>query len=88
MNLHLFFTANDLGILYILGNPEITLMFLSIGLDPKQKDSFGQVSFKKLVVAFSIFDVYLVAMQTPVHSACITGDLNCVELLAEHVRRQ
>lgn len=28
----------------ILGNPETTLILLSNGLDPKQKDSFGQVS--------------------------------------------
>jgi len=27
-----------------LGNPESTLILLSNGLDPKQKDSFGQVS--------------------------------------------
>lgn len=32
-------------------------------------------------------DILLVAMQTPVHSTCITGDLSCLELLMEYVRK-
>ena len=61
----------------------MTLILLSNGLDPKQKDSFGQVSYSVLVVELEIL---LVAMQTPVHSTCITGDLSCLELLMEYVR--
>ena len=39
----------------MLGYPEVTLILLSNGLDPKQKDSFGQVNYNVLVVELDIY---------------------------------
>lgn len=78
-----------MGCFFSLGYPEIVFLLLNAGLDPKQKDSYAQVSgysswtFKNdplLSLPLSL------SLQTPMHSACIKGDIQVAEMLLEHVR--
>ena len=60
-------------------------LLLNAGLNPRQKDSYGQVCMR--VGGISTFFVSFL-LQTPLHSASIKGDIQCAEMLMEHVMSQ
>ena len=67
-------------------------LLLNAGLNPRQKDSYGQVRgmstyiyCDECIQLMSVSTVYCLPIQTPLHSTSIKGDVQCAEMLIEHV---